>query len=93
MGQIKYYMIVTNDASETPVAIDLRGAKQVAEYLGVTVQNVRHRLMRGQWRGKYKAVPCGVVEKYDEKAYQKRYRMRRILQECNYGEQTTYSVR
>lgn len=73
MGVIKRYMIVTNDDAETTVAIDLVGAKSVADYLGMTVQSVRHRLMRDSWKGRYKAIETGTVEPMDKKEYQRWY--------------------
>ncbi len=78
MGVIKYYMIVTNDGLETPVAVDLRGAKEVAEYLGVSVNRVRKNLCTGvlNHRAKYKAVVSGIVE-IDHKEYQRIYQKTR----------------
>ena len=73
MGQIKMYTIVTNDEYELPVAIDIKGAKSVADYLGISIQSLRHRIMRDRWSGKYKAVVSGVVPEVDRKQYMKRY--------------------
>lgn len=80
MPTVKYYMIVTNDANETPVAVDLRGAKQVAEYLGVSVNRVRKNLCTGVWnhKAKYKAVVTGVVM-VDKRQQEKLARIRREM--------------
>lgn len=56
MGKIKDYTIVTNDEYELPVA-SVHGAKQVADFLGITVNRVRKNLHYGRWnhKGAYKA--------------------------------------
>lgn len=55
---IKCYMIVTNDANEEIVKMDLVGAKEVAEYLGKSVNRVRKNICTGRWnhKDKYKAI-------------------------------------
>ena len=55
---MKTYMIVTNDEHETPVKHDLKGACEVAVYLGLSVNRVRKNLHSGVWnhKQKYKAV-------------------------------------
>lgn len=73
MGQIKMYTIVTNDEYELPVAMNIKGAKAVADYLGMTVQSVRHRLMRDSWKGNFKAIETGTVEPMDKREYQRWY--------------------
>lgn len=55
---MKTYMIVTNDLYETPVKQDLKGAKEVSEYLGLSINRIRKNLCTGIWnhKQKYKAV-------------------------------------
>ena len=62
MPMTKIYDIVTNDAYEFPVKYNLVGARQVAEYIGVTENTVRKYICRG-WHGKYKAIEVGVRQK------------------------------
>ena len=81
----KIYLIVTNDEYELPVT-ELVGARAVAEWLGMSVNAVRHRIMRNQFSGAYRAYPIG-RKHYDAKRYRmehdrteyfrQRYRMRK----------------
>lgn len=78
MPLIKTYLVVTNNALEMPVKVDIRGVKEAASYLGISTQAARNRLQRDSW-GKlpYKilidesAEPMAV----DKRAYDKWYRM------------------
>lgn len=78
MGLIKTYLIVTNNALELPVMVDIRGVKEAADYLGITVQAARNRIHKNSW-GKlpYKILVDELAEPIvvDRKAYEKRYRM------------------
>lgn len=75
---MKTYMIVTNDAYETPVKHDLKGAVEVARYLGLSVNRVRKNICTGIWNHKseYKAVvdESGTVDALERRReYSKRY--------------------
>lgn len=77
---MKTYMIVTNDEYETPVKMDVVGAKAVAVFLGLSLVRVQHCLSSGKWskKAKYKAVvDDSVVVDIAErnKEYGKRWRM------------------
>ena len=77
---MKTYMIVTNDEFEIPVKHDLKGAVQVAEYLGLSVNRVRKNLCTGIWNHKseYKAVvdESVIVDSLERRReYSKKYSM------------------
>lgn len=73
MPVVKIYDIVTNDLLELPVAYNLRGAKSVSEFIGISEQAVRKKLFKGNWgKSKYKAIEAGSVV-YDQKRYYKLY--------------------
>ena len=78
MPLIKTYLIVTNNALELPVMVDIRGVKGAADYLGITVQAARNRIHKNSW-GKlpYKILVDELAEPIvvDRTAYEKRYRM------------------
>ena len=80
MTLIKTYLIVTNNALELPVMVDIRGVKEAADYLGITVQAARNRIHKNSW-GKlpYKILVDELAEPIavDRKAYEKRYRLNR----------------
>lgn len=80
MGEIKTYMVVTNDEYEHIVKTDLKGAKSAGEFLGITESSVRQHICRNRWGKKYRykvIIDTGVVNDPAEnrKAYAKRYRM------------------
>lgn len=62
MPVTKIYDIVTNDKYELPVKYHLVGAKNVANYIGISEVTVRKYLCYG-WHGKYKAIEVGVKKK------------------------------
>ena len=78
MPLIKTYLIVTNNALELPVMVDIRGVKEAASYLGISTQAARNRLNRNSW-GKlpYKILIDESAEPIamDKKDYDKRYSM------------------
>lgn len=78
MGLIKTYLIVTNNALELPVMVDIRGVKEASDYLGITVQAARNRIHKNSW-GKlpYKILvdELAEVKVLDKKDYDKRYSM------------------
>lgn len=49
MPLIKTYLIVTNNALELSVMVDIRGVKGAADYLGITVQAARNRIHKNSW--------------------------------------------
>lgn len=80
MGEIKTYMVVTNDEYEHIVKADLKGAKSAGEFLGITASAVRQHICRKRWGKKFKykvmvdtSVSNNPVE--NRKAYAKHYRM------------------
>lgn len=80
MGEIKTYMVVTNDEYEHIVKTDLKGAKSAGDFLGITANAVRQNICRNRWGKKYKykvIIDSSVVNDPEEnrKAYAKRYRM------------------
>mgnify|MGYP003298748547 CR=1 FL=1 len=80
MGEIKTYMVVTNDEYEHIVKADLKGARSVGEFLGITENSVRQHICRNRWGKKYKykaVIDTSVVNdpSANRKAYAKRYRM------------------
>ena len=80
MGEIKTYMVVTNDEYEHIVKADLKGAKSAGEFLGITASAVRQHICRNRWgkKFKYKAIVDTTVSNNpvaNRKAYAKRYRM------------------
>ena len=77
---MKTYMIVTNDAYEMPVMQNLKGASQVSDYLGLSVNRIRKNLCTGVWnhKQKYKAVvdnSCTVDALERRREYNMRYSM------------------
>lgn len=80
MGEIKTYMVVTNDEYEHIVKTDLKGARSVGEFLGITENSVRQHICRNRWGKKYKykaVIDTSVINdpSANRKAYAKRYRM------------------
>ena len=80
MGEIKTYMVVSNDEYEHIVKADLKGAKSAGEFLGITASAVRQHICRNRWGKKYKykvIIDTSVSNDPEEnrKAYAKRYRM------------------
>lgn len=78
MGRSKYYVIVTNDEYEFPIKYDIKGAKGVAEFIGISVSTVRKNLYYNKWGHnlKYKAfVDFSIKERpFKIKEYQSVYR-------------------
>ena len=86
MGEIKTYMVVTNDEYEHIVKADLKGAKSAGEFLGITASSVRQHICRNRWGKKYKykvLVDNSVINNPEEnrRAYANRYRMSHDLRE------------
>lgn len=86
MGEIKTYMIVTNDKYEHIVKADLKGAKSAGDFLGITAASVRQHICRNNWGKKYKykvviddSVKNDPVKNKKERA--KQYRMTHDLKE------------
>lgn len=84
---IKTYMIVTNDDYELPVMTDIKGIEKISEEMQMSVQAIRHRLMRDSWKGKYKVVVDTSV-RYRRKtknrnAYFVEYRRRKKMESNN----------
>ena len=80
MGEIKTYMVVTNDEYEHIVKADLKGAKSAGEFLGITASAVRQHICRNRWGKKFKykvIVDTSIVNNpvANRKAYAKHYRM------------------
>lgn len=80
MGEIKTYMVVTNDEYEHIVKADLKGAKSAGEFLGITESAVRQHICRNRWgkKFKYKVIVDTTVRNNpveNRKAYAKHYRM------------------
>ena len=80
MGEIKTYIVVTNDEYEHIVKADLKGAKSAGEFLGITASSVRQHICRNRWGKKYKykvIVDTSIVNNpvANRKAYVKHYRM------------------
>ena len=80
MGEIKTYMVVTNDEYEHIVKTGLKGAKSAGEFLGITATSIRQHIFRNRWgkKFKYKVIIDNSVSNNpaeNRKAYAKRYRM------------------
>lgn len=80
MGEIKTYMVVTNDEYEHIVKADLKGAKSAGEFLGITASAVRQHICRNRWgkKFKYKVIVDTTVSNNpveNRKEYAKHYRM------------------
>lgn len=71
MGKINLYAIVTNDEYEFPVQCDLK-VKEVADFLGITTNNVNQRVFKPVKKSKYKILVSGRV-KFDKQIYDKMY--------------------
>lgn len=80
MGEIKTYMVVTNDEYEHIVKADLKGAKSAGDFLGIAASAVRQHICRNLWGKKFKykvIVDTSIVNNpvANRKAYAKHYRM------------------
>lgn len=71
MGRINLYTIVTNDEYEFPVQCDLKD-KEAADFLGITTNAVRQRVLKPVKKSKYKILISGRV-KFDRQTYNKMY--------------------
>lgn len=81
---MKTYDIVTNDEYELPVAVGLKTAEEVGEFLGIKNANtVRSRIHKSKndktgKHQKYKIIPYEDGVRFDRALVQKRYDMRRV---------------
>jgi len=74
----KVYMIVTNDEYETPVKCDIIGAKDVADYMGISLSYLRQMLCGAKpWAKKYKVIVIDQAKLHEKNRmyYNKRYYM------------------